>query len=163
MTASVSCQRAPRQHARPASQLGSIAKASITHQIDIAVVPAAVLDAVRDYGALHTRRMPSAVADTVLEAGAVPPVRIVTFHDGRVLRETIVAVDDERRGLVWAIDGLPVTHHNGALQVAAAAAGGSSVTWTADVLPDDLAQPFGTLMAGGLAAMKAHLEGSAPV
>jgi hypothetical protein len=34
----------------------------------------------------------------------------------------------------------------------------SLVTWTADVLPADLAKTFSPLMAAGLATMKKHLE-----
>lgn len=130
--------------------------ASVVHDIRIAADPGEVWDAVRDFGALHRRVAPGLVTDTVIDDGP-PLARIVSFADGTVLRELIVAVDDARRRLVWAIDGPPVDHHNGALQVFDDA-GGSRVVWTADVLPAALAEPFGNLMQHGLATMKTTLE-----
>ena len=132
--------------------------AMIEIEIHIDAAPAVIWDAVRDVGALHTRLAPGVVRDTTMVAGAEPPVRNVTFADGTILRETIVAVDDSFRRLVWAIDGAPVTHHNGALQVFETL-GGARVVWTADVLPDSLVAAFQPLMTAGLAAMKQHLEG----
>ena len=41
-----------------------------------------------------------------------------------------------------------------------AAADGAHVTWTADLLPDSLAEQVSPAMAHGLAMMKAHFEGS---
>jgi hypothetical protein len=130
--------------------------ASITYEITVASDPASTWDAVRDVGALHLRVAPGLVTDTVLEPG-MPLARLVTFADGTVLREIIITIDDARRRLVWAIDGAPVDHHNGALQVFEDAAG-VRVVWTADVLPDALAEPFGALMQRGLAKMKTTLE-----
>lgn len=116
-----------------------------------------VWEAVRDVGALHTRLVPGMVADVVMQPGE-PAARVVTFADGLVLREIIVACDNATRRLVWAIDGPPVTHHNGAMQVFDAGDGTSHVVWTADVLPHALAEPFGALMEAGLATMQAHLQ-----
>lgn len=132
--------------------------AMIEIEITIAAPPAQIWDAVRDVGELHTRLVPGFVTDTQMVAGAEPPVRNVTFANGTVLRETIVAIDDQARRLVWAIDGAPVEHHNGALQVFERAEG-ARVVWTADVLPHSLAETFAPLMTAGLAAMKQHLEG----
>jgi hypothetical protein len=53
----------------------------------------AVWSVILDVGALHTRLVPGFVTDTRLEPGA----RIVTFGNGMVLREPIVAVDDKAR------------------------------------------------------------------
>lgn len=130
--------------------------ASITKEITVEVPAGQIWDAVRDVGALHTRLAPGMVTNVVMEPGD-NAVRIVTFADGLVLREVIVAVDEAARRLVWSIAGAPVTHHNGALQVFDAL-GGSRVVWTADVLPHALAESFGSLMENGLGVMKAHLE-----
>lgn len=75
--------------------------------------------------------------------------------NGVVLDETIVTIDDERRRLVWAIQG--VEHHNGALQIFEHVEG-ARVTWTADVLPFELAERFSPLMAQGLPVMEPTLE-----
>lgn len=118
----------------------------------------AVWDAARDVGALHTRLVPGFVVDTVMEAGAAPPVRLVTFANGATARETIVSQDDARRRLVWRIDGPGVDHHNGVLQLFEDGPAQTRVTWTADVLPHSLAEAYGPTMARGLEVMKAHLE-----
>ena len=70
-----------------------------------------VWSAIRDIGALHTRLVPGFVTDTRLERGA----RIVTFGNGMVLREPIIAVDDNARRLVWSAEGAPFTHYNASL------------------------------------------------
>jgi len=130
--------------------------ATIHEEMIIAATPDAVWDAVRDFGALHTRLVPGFVVATTIDNAAVWTVRVVTFATGAVLRERIVAVDDGRRRLVWAIDDATVEHHNGAIEVRAHG-DGSRVIWTADVLPDTLAAQFQPLMAAGLATMSAHL------
>ena len=128
---------------------------AIHHEILIAVPADDVWDAVRDVGALHTRLVPGFVSMTEMVKDAKTPTRRVTFANGVVVDEVIVDRDDQRRRLVWSIKG--VEHHNGVMTVAAAD-GGSRVTWTADVLPIEMAARFGPSMAAGLAAMKAHLE-----
>ncbi len=134
--------------------------ASIHHESFIAADPDMIWDAARDVGRLHDRLVPGFVTATEMLASDGPPVRRVTFANGMILDETIVSVDDARRRLVWAIKA--VEHHNGVLTIAQAP-GGARVTWTADVLPDALADQFGPAMEQGLALMKAHLERAAVV
>jgi carbon monoxide dehydrogenase subunit G len=121
----------------------------------IDVPPSRVWDAARDVGALHDRLVPGFVAATEMLADAATPTRRVTFVNGAVADERIVSIDDEDRRLVWSIAG--VEHHVGALQVFDAGEG-TRVTWTADLLPDALAERFAPMMAAGLAAMKSHFE-----
>ncbi|QAY77594.1 SRPBCC family protein [Sphingosinicella sp. BN140058] len=129
---------------------------TVHHEITIARRPAAVWEAARDVGALHTRLVPAFVTDTQMLADTVTPTRRVTFASGTVADEVIVSIDDERRRLVWSVLG--VEHHNGALQIFAAP-GGSRVTWTADVLPAAFAARIDPMMGAGLQCMKAFLEG----
>jgi len=129
--------------------------ASIHHDIFIAADPDTIWDAARDVGRLHDRLVPGFVAATEMLEGDGAPVRRVTFANGAVADETIVSVDDDRRRLVWAIKTFE--HHNGVLEVAGAE-GGARVRWTADILPDALAQQVAPMMAEGLARMKAHME-----
>ena len=128
---------------------------SIHHEIFIAVPADKVWDAVRDVGALHTRLVPGFVSMTEMVQGTKAPTRRVTFANGVILDEVIVDCDDQRRRLVWSIKS--VEHHNGVMTVDFAD-GGSRVTWTADVLPPEMAERFDPSMAAGLAAMKVHLE-----
>jgi hypothetical protein len=83
--------------------------------------------------------------------------RIVTFADGMVAREEIVAVDDAARRVVWAILGQQFHHYNGAAQVFDHA-NGSRFVWTTDLLPDDLAPHVDTMMTTGIAAIKKTIE-----
>ncbi len=127
--------------------------ASIHHEMQLAARPEDVWDAVRDVGAIHTRLAAGFVVDTRLEADA----RVVTFANGLVARELIVDCDDVARRLVWSVVGGRFTHHNGAIQVVPAAAG-CRLTWTADLLPNEIAPAIDGLMRQGMAAMKRTLE-----
>ena len=132
--------------------------ASLHHEIFIAVDPGIVWNAAREIDRLHDRLVPGFVAATEMLDVEGAPVRRVTFANGAVADETIVSVDDSRRRLVWAIKAFE--HHNGVLQVIEAP-DGARVVWTADLLPDSLADRVSPMMAQGLACMKAHLESGA--
>lgn len=128
---------------------------TIQHTIDLRCSVETVWEAARDVGALHERLVPGFVTATEMLPGVSPPTRRVTFASGLVVDEVIVTIDDERRRLVWSIRG--VEHHNGALHVTALPEG-ARVTWTADVLPADLAERFSRQMLIGLRCMKDHLD-----
>jgi len=132
--------------------------ASIDTSVRIGLAPAKVWDAVSDVGAIHERLAPGVVVATEMLADAVVPTRRVTFAHGPVVDEVIVDIDDRRRRLVWSIRGGQVAHHNGAMQVHDDGAGGSQVSWIADVLPDALVDIFAPTMEAALRAMKQHLE-----
>src|SRR5664279_634447 len=80
--------------------------ASIHKDIFIDAHPDDVWDAVRDFGAVHTRLAPGFVADARLDGDA----RIVTFANGMIAREVLVDCDDTRRRLVYGIANERVTH-----------------------------------------------------
>lgn len=128
--------------------------ASIHREIHLAADPRDVWDALRDVGALHTRLVPGFVTDTRLEDGA----RVVTFANGVVARELIVAVDDERRRVAWAVVGGSLQHHNASAQVVAEDRGGCRFVWIADLLPDTAAPAIAGMMEQGLAAIRDAFE-----
>lgn len=128
--------------------------ASIRKEIVTKAQPDDAWDALRDVGALHTRLVPGFVTDTRLEPGA----RIVTFGNGRVVRELIVTIDDDERRVVWSVVGTSMTHHNGSTQVFSDAKGLTKVVWIADLLPDEAASAVGAMMEQGMAAMKQTLD-----
>src|SRR5262245_41860102 len=107
-----------------------------------------VWSAVRDIGALHTRLVPGFVTNTRLEPGA----RIVTFGNGMILREPIIAVDDEARRLVWSAEGGPFTHYNASLQIFSVA-GSTRVVWIADFLPDEVTSNQNAAMESAMQIM----------
>jgi len=127
--------------------------ASIHREIWIATSPEAAWDALRDVGAVHRRLAPGFVTDVKLEEGA----RVVTFGNGVVARERIVALDDEARRLVWSSAGGAMTHHNASAQVFAEN-GGTRFVWIADLLPDQVAPRIAGMIEAGLAVIKQTLE-----
>jgi uncharacterized protein YndB with AHSA1/START domain len=128
--------------------------ATIRKEVQIHASPQRVWDALRDVGALHTRLAPGFVVDTRLDGNA----RIVTFGNGTVAREDIVAVDDATQRIVWAIIGQQFRHYNGAAQVDAHSDGGTRFVWTVDLLPDELAPGVDAMMNEGVAVIKATME-----
>jgi hypothetical protein len=108
----------------------------------------------RDVGAVHTRLAPGFVVDTKLEAGA----RVVTFANGFVARELIVAVNDELRRLSYAGVGGLLQHHNASFEVVAVSNDRSRVTWTTDLLPDTAVAIIGPIIEQGTEVMRETLS-----
>ncbi|HTI77362.1 MAG TPA: SRPBCC family protein [Mycobacterium sp.] len=129
--------------------------ATIHKEVEINAPPQRVWAALSDIGALHTRLAAGFVSDTRLEGNA----RIVTFANGMVAREEIVAVDEAARRVAWAIVGQQFHHYNGAAQLFEHA-DGTRFVWTTDLLPDELAPNVDMMMTAGLAAIKKTLEGA---
>lgn len=131
--------------------------ATIRKEITVEATVEQVWDAMRDIGALHSRLVPGFVVDTKLEPGA----RVVTFANGRVVRERIVTIDDDARRLVWSATGDRLAHHNASAQVLEDQDGRTRILWVADVLPDSVAGAVKQVMDHGMAAMRTALDGSA--
>jgi carbon monoxide dehydrogenase subunit G len=107
----------------------------------------------REVGNVH-RLFPGVLVDARLEGD----VRVVTFVSGRVVRERVVAVDEARRRVAYAVlqDGL--VHHSASMQVLAEDERSSRFVWISDLLPDDLAASFSLVIDDGVAALKRALE-----
>jgi len=133
--------------------------ASLRKEISTNASPDDVWAAIRDIGALHTRLVPGFVIDTQLAPGE----RIVTFVNGRVVREPIVDIDDDERRLVWTAIVSSLTHYNASAQVFTNPDGGARVVWTADLLPNEAADTIALMMDQGAIAMKACLDHLAAV
>jgi carbon monoxide dehydrogenase subunit G len=128
--------------------------ASIRKEVQIDAPPDQVWDAVRDFGALHTRLVPGFVTDCRMDGDD----RIVTFATGAVMREVLIDSDDAERRLAWSIVDGPYRHHNGVAQVFAEGEG-SRFVWTTDLLADDeVVNVTAQSMEAGLAVAKNTLE-----
>jgi carbon monoxide dehydrogenase subunit G len=127
---------------------------TIREEIDVNAPGDAVWQAVRDVGEAHRRLFPGILTDARLDDGA----RVVTFADGTVLRELIVAIDNERRRFVYASVGGRATHHNASIEVVPDGSARSRLIWITDVLPDELRDRIAGLMRAGAATAKATLE-----
>ena len=128
--------------------------ASIRNEIALRDSSERVWDAVRDFGAVHQRVAPGFLTDGKLEGN---DVRVVTFANGAVARETLVSSDDMSRRLVYAIMDQRFKHYSASVQVLAEG-DGSRVVWIIDLLPDDLAGYVTQMAQQGAAAMKTALE-----
>ena len=132
--------------------------ASIHREVTIRTDPDAAWSALRDVGALHTRLAVGFVTDVRMEPGA----RVVTFANGVVARELIIAVDDAARRVAWTVVGGAMTHHNASAQVLADGTDGTRFVWIADLLPDEMAPGVAAMMDEALAAITRTLESGQP-
>jgi hypothetical protein len=127
--------------------------ASIHKDIPINTSAHEAWDAVRDFGAVHSRLAPGFVLDTKLEDGS----RIVTFANGMVARELFVDCDEERRRLVYAVVSERVKQHSASIQIVADGDTSCRMIWIADVLPHEIAPYISSQMDLGAAAMQQAL------
>jgi Polyketide cyclase / dehydrase and lipid transport len=89
-------------------------------------------------------------------------VRTLTMPDGHVVRELIVAVDDEQRRLAYAvIEGSrpPLRHHHASMQVFPEGTAKSRLVWITDFLPSSQADLIRARTSRGVEEMKQTLEG----
>ena len=133
----------------------TIPMASILTEILLEASPAEVWDAVRDVGAVHRRLAPGFVSDVTLEGS----VRTVTFANGFVLREQIVAIDDGARRVAYTALGGTAAHHNASMQVLDGARGGTRLLWHTDILPDEIEPRIRGMVEQGVAAIRRKLGG----
>ena len=124
---------------------------SVRREVVVNTPVAEVWDALQDLGALHERLVPGFVVDTKLEEDE--RARLVTFGNGVIVRERIVAVDETDRRIVWSAESEYFTHHNASAQVFALSADTTRFVWIADVLPDEAAPFVAAMMEDGLAAL----------
>lgn len=130
--------------------------ASVYKEFVVNVPVAFAWDAVKDIGAVHTRLAKGFATDTVLDGN----VRTVTFANGVIAHERIVAVDEEHRRLAYTASGSRATHHHAYFQVFPIAEDQSKVLWVTDLQPDELHATVAQMMDFGSAAIKQTLESS---
>ena len=120
---------------------------------------AAVWDALRDFGAVHTRLAPGFLTGCKLDGQGA---RIVSFANGLVARELLVGIDEANRRLAYTVTGGKASHHHASAQVFSHGEGRSRFVWITDVLPDEFAAYIGSMMDHGGDAMKKALERKSP-
>ena len=128
--------------------------ATIYKEIPVNAPPDFVWAALKDVGAVHRRLAQGFVLNTVLEDG----IRTVTFANGFIAREQIVAVDDEHKRLAYSSVGGRASHHHAYFQVFPDAAGRSRVLWVTDLLPDEMRAPIAHMVEQGSSAIQQTLE-----
>jgi len=133
--------------------------ATIYKQFIVEADVAAVWDALRDFGAVHTRLAPGFLTGCKLDGQGA---RIVSFANGLVARELLVGIDEANRRLAYTVTGGKASHHHASAQVFAHGEGRSRFVWITDVLPDEFAAYIGSMMDHGGDAMKKALERKSP-
>ena len=131
--------------------------ATIYRDILIKANPAFVWDALRDFGAVHTRLAQGFVTDTKRSGDE----RTVTFANGFVARERLVGMNDEQRRLAYALVEGPTSHHNSSFQVRDAPGGQSRLVWITDLLPEDVRPQIEQMVDLGSEAIRQTLETAA--
>ena len=133
--------------------------ASIYREIVIDAPAPLAWDALRDFGAVHTRLAPG----FLVAAECRGDERIVTFDNGTVVHERLVGIDDDERRLAYTVTESPLgaTHHNAYAQVFETGSRQATFVWVTDVLPHELATPIAAFMDRGIATIKETLEAAA--
>lgn len=117
-------------------------------------------DALRDFGALHTRLARGLVTDSAMVG---PRTRRVTFFTGAVATEELVGIDEDLMRLAYSVVEGPMgsSHYNAAAQIVPDGDERCRFVWIIDVLPDELSEALGGVMETGIRAMKATLDADA--
>lgn len=128
--------------------------ASIRKDLIIDAPAAQVWDALADFHAVHVRVAPGFLTGLVAEDGA----RVVTFANGSVAREVLVACDHAHRRLVYTIPSERMTAHSASVQVFEDGERTARVVWITDVLPDAIAPYIDEQMTAGAEVMRVTLS-----
>ncbi|GGU74534.1 SRPBCC family protein [Lentzea flava] len=130
--------------------------AYISEEIVIEAGADDVWKVIGDFATGPSRMAPGLVVDTTAEADH----RTVTFADGTVVTEKRVSVDDDVRRITYSVVSGTVApeHDNAVMQIVPEGERRCRMLWTRDVLPDELAEPMGKVMAHCLTVVKQTLD-----
>jgi hypothetical protein len=130
--------------------------ASIYREFEVEANAQSVWQVIADVGAVHERFAKEFVVNTVLEGDT----RTVTFANGFVVKEQIVAIDHEHRRLAYHAVGGRASHHNASFQVFEISPQRSRILWITDLLPDEVRAMIEPMVDQGIDAIKATLTQS---
>ena len=118
--------------------------ASVIREIIIEATPDVVWSAVGDFADGPLRMSPGVFVACHL---AEPDVRTLTFADGTVASERLIARDKDARRIVWGWVGDDrVDHDNTSMQVFSEGEARSRLVWIHDTLPAELTDWLATAM-----------------
>ena len=125
-----------------------------SREFPLAAAADKVWAAVRDFGQVHTKVAPGFLTDLKMDGSD----RIVTFFNGMVARERLVALDDGCKRLVYSIPEGRFSHYSAAIQVVPDGPGKCRLVWTIDLLPDELGSAVAGMMDHAAPFLKKTLE-----
>jgi hypothetical protein len=115
-------------------------------EISIAAAPADVWDVIGDFEAGPLRMAPG----FVVGCEAAADTRVVTFADGSVVHERLVAVEEGERRITYSVVGGSVRPDRDVAQMQVVPEdGGCRFVWTRDLRPDELGPGFQAAMDRG--------------
>ena len=128
--------------------------ATIYREFEVAAPAGFVWEALRDVGAVHRRLAQGFVVDTVL----LDDLRTVTFANGAVVHERIVAIDESHHRVAYSVvDGQP-PHHNASFQVFEVSPQVARLVWVTDLLPEEARAPLEQMVDQGVRAIQRTFE-----
>jgi Polyketide cyclase / dehydrase and lipid transport len=131
--------------------------ASIIREVNINVGADAAWAAIRDVGAVHEKLAPGIVTHATVNAG----MRHVVFANGLELDEWIIGIDEAARRMSYTVQNR-AKHHQASMQVLPLGDRQCRFVWITDVLPDDAASRFASVMDQALPVIVQTLERNAP-
>lgn len=96
-------------------------------------------------------------AGVLIDVRTENELRWVTFADGAVIEERVIAVDDAHMRIAYTVVGGRFEHHHATVQVVAQTPQQCRVVWISDFKPDERANAVEPLMDAGCAALKHNL------
>ncbi|MCC8401295.1 SRPBCC family protein [Paraburkholderia sp. MMS20-SJTN17] len=99
----------------------------------------------------------SVFAGVLIAARMEGDLRWVTFADGTVIEERVIAVDDAHMRLAYSVGGARFEHHHATLQVMPDTPARCRVIWIADFKPDERSAVVEALTDAGCAALGRNL------
>jgi len=85
-------------------------------------------------------------------------VRTVTFANGLVVRERIVAIDEQRQRLVYYVLGDMFEHHSASMQILPIDDLSCKFLWVSDFLPDERKKGVLSLVEQGARALAENIS-----
>lgn len=123
-------------------------------EISIAATPAEVWDVIGDFRVGPLRMAPGFVVGCEADADT----RVVTFADGTVVHEKLVAVDEGERRITYSVIGGSVRPDRDVAQMQVVPEdGGCRFVWTRDLRPDELGPGFQAAMDRGAEVIRRTL------
>ncbi|CAG9274721.1 Polyketide cyclase/dehydrase [Paraburkholderia unamae] len=96
-------------------------------------------------------------AGVLIDVRTENELRWVTFADGTVIEERMIAVDDAHMRIAYTVVGGRFEHHHATVQVVAQTPQQCRVVWISDFKPDERASAVEPLMDAGCATLKRNL------
>lgn len=127
--------------------------ATIWKEIDINADVGTLWAMLRDVGAANKAFVQVLTGCTIDD-----DLRTVTFANGMIVRERIVAVDEAHRRVAYTTLGESFDHHHASMQALDLGNGRSRFLWVSDVLPAEAAQNIQPLVDQGAIAIRAAAE-----